>query len=110
MEEFSKIEKFVIAYIWHEFFGKLYFSSSDKPEDFLAKTIASELIKEKEMRKRQELTKLIAQAINKLKEYWILQVSGYEVALTSYGQNLAQSIPKSEYEKLKNEISAGKFK
>ncbi len=110
MEELSKIEKFLLAYLWHEFFGKIYFTSSEKPEVYLAKTIASELISEKEMRKRKELIDLITEAIKKLTEYWMIQVSGYEVVLTSYGQSLVKEISKEEYKKLREEIAAGKFK
>ena len=76
MEELSKIEKFLLAYIWHEFLGKVYFTSSEKPEIYLANTIASELIPEKELRKRRQLAELIAKAITKLTEYWMIQVSG----------------------------------
>ncbi len=110
MEELSKIEKFLLAYIWHEFLGKVYFTSSEKPEIYLANTIASELIPEKELRKRRQLAELIAKAIAKLTEYWMIQVSGYEISLTSYGQSLVQGISKEEYKKLKEEIAAGKFK
>ncbi len=110
MEYLNKVEKFVLGYIWHEYLGKIYFSKkgSETAEDFLARTIVSEIIPEK-ARYRQEAERRIKEALKKLQEYWMIEVGSYQVTLTSYGQTVANSIKKEDYEKWKSEIAKGSF-
>jgi len=109
MEGLSKMDKYILAYLWHEYFGALYYSSGkEEPETFLAKSFISSIISERAFNYQQVLKKAV-QAIEKLKNYWLIEVSGYEIKLTSYGQQVASSIGKEEYEKLKKELSEGKF-
>jgi len=49
------------------------------------------------------------EAIKKLKEYWMIEVSGYEVSLTSYGEQVAKALNKDEYNKIKEEIASGRI-
>ena len=109
-EYLSNPEKFVLAYLWYEYGGALYFSrGSEAPEQFLAKSILDELIKGRRPYNYDKLLEKLAAAFKKLTEYWMIELSGYEVKLTSYGQQVAGSISKSEYENLKNLVAQGKI-
>ncbi len=107
MEELGKAEKLVLGYIGHEYFGRIYFSTSGgkKPEEVIAKVIAEEITSDEKIQLR--IRPKLEAAIKKLQEYWIIQLSGYEVKLTSYGQQLVASLSKDEYSKLKEEAAKG---
>ncbi len=110
MEYLSKLEKFVLAYLWHEYGGSLYFSrGSETPERFLARSIVDELVKGRRPHFYEQLFQGLINAFKKLSEYWMLQLSGFEVSLTSYGMQVAKNISKEDYERLKAEIASGKI-
>lgn len=109
MEYLSKLEKFVLAYLWHEYRGSIYFSrGSESPEHFLARSILSELISGRPHFYDRVLQGLV-NAFKKLTEYWMIQLSGYQVSLTTYGAQIAKGISKEDYERLKEDISKGKI-
>jgi len=108
MEYLGKVEKFVLGYLWFDYFGKIYFSrGSQEAEEFLADTIASDIAKDQRM--HSKISSALKEAIKKLKEYWMIEVSGYEVSLTSYGEQVAKALNKDEYNKIKEEIASGRI-
>ncbi|MCD6368576.1 MAG: hypothetical protein J7L38_02115 [Thermoproteales archaeon] len=109
MEGLTKMEKFILAYLWHEYFGAVYYSSGkEKPEEYLAKSFLKDVIQFSSPYYRDALN-LAIKSIQKLINYWMIEVSGYEVKLTSYGQQVASSISKKELEQIKEDISKGKI-
>ena len=109
MESLSKVKKFLIAHIKYAYLGKIYYTStSSEPEDFLASMFVEEFISPKE-RSYKKLQEAFKQGFHKLKEYWMIEISGYTVNLTSYGEQVANSITKEQYEKIKSEVIAGNF-
>ncbi|MCD6096481.1 MAG: hypothetical protein J7J99_07995 [Thermoprotei archaeon] len=110
MEYLSKVDKFVLAYLWHEYGGSTYFSrGSESPEEFLARFILDDIFSGRRPGHYEKLRTSIISSIKKLSEYWMLQVSGYDIRLTSFGQQVAKGISKEEYERIKEELIKGKI-
>ena len=110
MEMLNKLERYVLAYLWHEYGGALYFTKGgESSEEFLAQMLTNELIRERPYYYDRVVSGFV-NALKKLQEYWMIQLSGYEIALTSYGQQLAKQIKREEYVQLKNDIAKGKLK
>jgi|GEM_PF-555867 len=108
-EYLSDVEKFTLAYLWYEYGGAIYFSrGGEEPELFLAKNILDDLIGEKRPHFYDKVLGKLSNAFKKLTEYWMIELSGYEVKLTSYGQQVVGSISKEEYQKLKEKVKQGK--
>ncbi len=107
MEYLGKVEKFLLAHIKYAYAGKIYYTSaSSETEDFLASMFAEEFISPSE-RTYQKLKEAFKNGFKKLQEYWMIEISGYTVGLTSYGEQVVNNIKKEEYEKIKEEISKG---
>ncbi len=110
MEQLSKVEKFVLAYLWYEYGGSTYFMRGSKaPEEFLAEMIVNDVMPERRPRHYMEALEAVKRAIKKLCDFWALQLSGYEVSLTVFGQQLVQNISKDEYQKLREDIVKGRL-
>jgi len=109
MESLGLVEKFIIGYIQHENFGRIYImtSTDESPEKTVAKLIADEIAADDKV--KIKITPKIEAALKKLQEYWMIQVSGYEVKFTSYGQQVAKELDKQTYLKIKQQISQGKL-
>lgn len=109
MESLGLVEKFIIGYLQHENFGRIYImtSTGESPEKIVAKLIADEIISEDKV--KIKIAPEIEAALKKLQEYWMIQVSGYEVKLTSYGQQVAKELDKQTYLKIKQQVSQGKL-
>ncbi len=109
MESLSAYEKFILAYLWYEYGGSLYFSrGSEDPELFLAKLITNELVKGTKPYFYDRLLQNLVNSFKRLKENWMIELSGYEVNLTIYGRQIVQGIGKEEYEKIKKKLASGK--
>ncbi|RLF17117.1 MAG: hypothetical protein DRJ66_01570 [Thermoprotei archaeon] len=110
MEYLSKVDKFILAYLWYEYGGSTYFSrGSQSPEEFLARFILDDIFSGRRPGHYQQLFSAIVSSIKKLTEYWIVQISGYDIRLTSFGQQVVKGISKEEYEKIKEELIRGKI-
>ena len=107
MESLNSVEKFIIGYIQHENFGRIYImtSTGESPEKMVSKLIADEIAADDKA--KIKITPKIEAALKKLQEYWMIQVSGYEVKFTSYGQQVAKELDKQTYLKIKQQISKG---
>ncbi|RLE63413.1 MAG: hypothetical protein DRN53_02225 [Thermoprotei archaeon] len=110
MESLNKLERYILAYLWYEYGGALYFSKGkESAEKFLAKMLTNELISERPYYYKTVVDGFV-DALKRLQEYWMIQLSGYEITLTSYGQQLAKQIEKNEYTQLKSDIAKGKLR
>jgi len=107
VEYLGKVEKFLLAHIKYAYAGKIYYSStSSDAKDFLASMFAEEFISPSE-RMYQKLKEAFKDGFKKLQEYWMIEISGYTVGLTSYGEQVVNNIKEEDYEKLKEDISKG---
>jgi len=109
MEELSKVDKFVIGTLWQDYFGAIYYSSGkESPEQFLARELLRGVIEEGDRRFNKVYQEVI-KSLQKLKDSWVIEISGYEIKLTIYGQQLAKEISKEELQKIKAELSKGRI-
>ncbi len=109
MEQLTNIEKFILAYLWYEYGGALYFyRGTEEPEHFLARSILDEFVKGRPIFYDRVFQALV-NGFKKLTQYWMIELRGYEIALTSYGKEVVKKISKEEYEKLKQLLSTGKI-
>jgi len=107
VEGLGKAEKLILGYISFEYFGRIYFSTSgrEKPEQVIARVIGEDLTSNE--RVLIKIVPKLEEAVKNLKNQWIIEVSGYEAKLTTYGQQLAASLSKEEFAKLKEEAAKG---
>ncbi|MEZ0345400.1 MAG: hypothetical protein ABWK01_02500 [Infirmifilum sp.] len=98
------VERFVLAYIYYEYGGKLYFQSTGSPEEYLAEFITEEFLP----RKNPNYSRVVsgfAEAIKGLREKGYVSMTGYEVNLTDEGKREAQKVPQEEYRELKKRFT-----
>ncbi|HDH07342.1 MAG TPA: hypothetical protein ENF87_03125 [Thermoproteales archaeon] len=107
MESLSRIEKFLLGHIWYGYAGKIYFSrGSSSAESYLGEMFAEEFTS-RDQRFFMKLAEEFKKAISKLRDNWIIEISGFEASLTSYGQQLIKELSKEEYKKIMEEIKKG---
>ncbi len=99
------VERFMLAYIYYEYGGKIYYQSgSSSPEEYLAEFIAEEFLP----RKNPNFSRVVngfAEAIRGLREKGYISMTGYEVILTEEGKREALKVPQEEYRELKRRFS-----
>jgi len=109
MESLSRLERFVLGHIWYGYAGKIYFSrGSSEAEDYLGEMFAEEFTS-RDQRLFMRLAEEFKRAIKNLKENWLIEVSGFEVSLTSYGQQLVNQLSKNEYKRMLEDIKQGRL-
>ncbi|AKG39178.1 hypothetical protein MA03_07965 [Infirmifilum uzonense] len=99
------VERFVLAYIYYEYGGKIYFqASSNTPEEYLAEFITEEFLP----RKNPNFARVVAgfaEALRGLKDKGYVSMTGYEVNLTDDGKREAMKVPQEEYRELKRKFT-----
>lgn len=99
------VERFVLAYLYYEYGGKIYFQSSNTaPEEYLAEFMTEEFLPRKNPNFSRVVTGF-AEAIRGLKDKGYISMTGYEVNLTDEGKREAQKIQQEEYKELKKRFS-----
>jgi len=100
----TPVERFVLMLIYHEYGGKLYYQSSGSdPEEYLARFLAEDFLDERSPN-FERVVKGFAEALKGLKEKGMIEISGYDVRVTSAGIGEALAIPLEEYKKLKQKF------
>jgi len=101
----TPVERFVLMLIYHEYGGKIYYQSSgEDPEVYLARFLAEDFLDEKSPN-FERVVKGFAEALKGLRDKGMIEVSGYEVKVTSAGIGEALAIPLDEYRKLKQKFA-----
>ncbi len=105
MSGVSGVERFLLAYIYYEYGGKLYFQAvgGEAAERFLAEFIAEDFVP----RSNPNFSKVsegFAGALRSLREKGLVVMRGFEVTLTEEGRRLASSVPREEYSEVKKKF------
>jgi len=105
MSAVSGVERFLLAYIYYEYGGKLYFQAAggETAESFLAEFIAEEFVP----RSNPNFSKVsegFAGALRSLHEKGLVVMRGFEVMLTEEGRRVASSVPQEEYREVKKKF------
>ncbi|UNQ74347.1 hypothetical protein [Infirmifilum sp. NZ] len=99
------VERFLLAYIYYEYGGKIYYQSgSSAPEEYLAEFITEEFLP----RKNPNFARVVggfAEAIRGLRDKGYITMTGYEVNLTEDGKREASKVPQEEYKELKKRFT-----
>uniref|UniRef100_A0A7C4F954 Uncharacterized protein n=1 Tax=Thermofilum pendens TaxID=2269 RepID=A0A7C4F954_THEPE len=101
----SGVERFLLAYIYYEYGGRLYFQAvgEEAAENFLAEFIAEEFVP----RSNPNFSKVcegFAGALRSLQEKGLVVMRGFEVMLTEEGKRLASSVSQEEYREVKKKF------
>lgn len=101
----SGVERFLLAYLYYEYGGKMYFQSGgSEPENFLAEFITEEFLP----RKNPNFSRVVsgfAEALRGLRDKGYVTMTGYELNLTEDGKREAARVPQEEYRELKKRFS-----
>ncbi|MCC5999199.1 MAG: hypothetical protein LM573_08975 [Thermofilum sp.] len=99
------VEKFLLSYIYYEYWGKIYFQSGgSEAEKFIAELIAEEFLP----RKNPNFNRVVegfASALQGLRDKGLIEIRGYEVVLTDAGKAIATQMKQEEYKELKKRFS-----
>lgn len=105
-EMFDIYDKFVLAGLQREYFGSLLFSRGALTQhEFVARTIAELTGAPQGTRAYEELVARLTQSVRKLAEWGLLDLKEYEVKLTEWGLNVANSISREEYQRIRDVLT-----
>lgn len=107
MSTVTGVERFLLAYMYYEYGGKLYFQAMGEAEEFLAEFITEEFIP----RSNPNFSKVrdgFAEALRGLRDKGLVVLRGFEVILTDEGKRLASRVPQEEYQEVKRRFKSSK--
>lgn len=97
----TPIERFLLAHLLYEYGGRLYFTTKrETPEETIAGFLAEDFIPVDD-RRYLKVKRAFTEALKKLKENWMIELSGFEIALTVVGRTEAEKLSREQYERLR---------
>lgn len=100
----TPVERFLLAHLLYEYGGRLYFTTEkETPEETLAGFLAEDFVSIED-RRYLKVKRAFTEALKKLKENWMIELSGFEVALTVVGRTEAEKLSREHYEKLREKF------
>ena len=108
MSVVTGVERFLLAYVYYEYGGRVYFQASgERAEEFLAEFIAEEFLP----RSNPNFSRVrdgFAEALRSLQEKGFIVMRGFELLLTDEGKRLAARVPQEEYQEVKKRFRSAK--
>lgn len=108
MSVVSGVEKFLLAYMYYEYGGKLYFQAmGEAAEEFLAEFITEEFMP----RSNPSFSRVrdgFSEALRGLKDKGLVVLRGFELVLTDEGRRIASQVPQEEYQEVKRRFRSSK--
>jgi len=100
----SPVERFLLAHLLYEYGGRVYFSTErESPEETLAGFLAEDFVPMDD-RRYLRVKKAFADALRSLKDKWMIELSGFEVALTVVGRVEAKKLSEERYRELREKF------
>lgn len=108
MSAVTGVERFLLAYMYYEYGGKMYFQAlGEGAEDFLAEFITEEFMP----RSNPNFSRVrdgFAEALRGLRDKGLIVLRGFEIVLTDEGKRLAVRVPQEEYQEVKKRFRSSK--
>ncbi|MEM0223391.1 MAG: hypothetical protein QXT33_03440 [Thermofilum sp.] len=109
MSAVTGVERFLLAYMYYEYGGKMYFQAmgGEGAEDFLAEFITEEFMP----RSNPNFSRVregFAEALRGLRDKGLIVLRGFEIVLTDEGKRLASRVPQEEYQEVKKRFRSTK--